>query len=114
LIRRLEPGAHAESERVLHRLLRAAGLTGWTAQFRVPLADRIAYVDVAFAGERLAIEVDGRRFHDEFSDHFENDRGRQNELMAHGWRVLRFTWRMLVDHPEAVVAKIIQLLGRES
>ena len=39
-------------------------------------------------------------------DLFESDRWRQNALVADGWRVLRFTWRMLKEHPEVVVAAI--------
>jgi hypothetical protein len=35
---------------------------------------------------------------------------RQNALVADGWRVLRFTWRMLKEHPEVVVAAIRQAL----
>ena len=37
---------------------------------------------------------------------FESDRWRQNALVADGWRVLRFTWDMLHDHPEVVVAAV--------
>jgi very-short-patch-repair endonuclease len=110
LIDSVEPGADAESERILHRLLRRAGLTSWVPQYRVQLPGRVAYIDVAFPEQRLAIEVDGRRYHDEFSDHFESDRTRQNELQAQGWRVLRFTWRSLNDDPRGALAKIIQLL----
>ncbi|HEX2308075.1 MAG TPA: hypothetical protein VHI14_07145 [Jatrophihabitantaceae bacterium] len=36
---------------------------------------------------------------------FESDRLRQNELVAAGWRVLRFTWRMLYDDPDRVLAR---------
>lgn len=112
VIDRLEPGAEAESERILHDLLRRAGLTGWVPQYQVRVPGGIAVVDIAFPAERLAIEVDGRRYHDELSGRFESDRTRQNELQAQGWLVLRFTWRMLMDEPGAVVAKISQVLRR--
>jgi len=111
LVDALEPGAHAESERVLHRILRIGQLTGWVPQYWVQLSTGWAQVDVAFPGCRLAIEVDGRRYHDEFSDRFESDRTRQNDLQAGGWRVLRFTWRALDSDPATVLAKINQLLG---
>jgi very-short-patch-repair endonuclease len=110
LISAFEAGAQAESERILHRLLRRAAVEGWEPQYRVRLASSIAYLDVGFPQQRLAIEVDGRRTHDELSGRFESDRSRQNELQAQGWRVLRFTWRMLMDEPDAVIAKIKQLL----
>jgi very-short-patch-repair endonuclease len=109
LLAAVEPGAHAESERVLHRILNAAAVTGWIPQFPVRLSAGVAYLDVGFPEQMLAIEVDGRRAHDENSDRFESDRARQNELIARGWRVLRFTWRTLNDNPAAVVAKINEL-----
>lgn len=86
VVARCTSGAQAESERILHRLLDAAGLRGWVAQYRVRLPTGLAYIDVAFAESRLAIEVDGRQFHGSHSDRFENDRSRQNALMqADGW-----------------------------
>jgi very-short-patch-repair endonuclease len=111
LIAQAEPGAEAESERRLHLLLRRARLAGWVAQHPVRLSAGFAYLDVAFPAKRLAIEVDGRRFHDERSDAFERDRARQNELVALGWVVLRFTWRMLVDDPSGVIVEISQILA---
>jgi very-short-patch-repair endonuclease len=110
LLAGIEPGADAESERRLHRLLRQAGISGWVPQYRIRLAHAFAYIDVAFPAQKLAIEVDGRRYHDIGSDQFESDRARQNELQALGWQVLRFTWRMLLDDSEAIVTKINQLL----
>jgi very-short-patch-repair endonuclease len=111
LVAELEPGAHAESERRLHTLLRKAGLSGWYPQFEVRIGNRTAYVDVAFPEYRLAIEVDGRRYHDDTTERFESDRRRQNDLIASGWRVLRFTWSMLVTEPDRVIARIVQLLA---
>jgi very-short-patch-repair endonuclease len=111
LIAQAEPGAEAESERRLHLLLRRARLAGWVAQHPVRLSGGFAYLDVAFPAKRLAIEVDGRRFHDERSDAFERDRARQNELVALGWVVLRFTWRMLVDDPSGVIVEISRILA---
>lgn len=112
LVAGIEPGADAESERVLHRLLRRAGVTGSTPQYRVRLpSGRFAFIDIAFPEQRLAIEVDGRRSHGKDAAQFESDRTRQNELIAAGWRVLRFTWRNLRDDPDGVIRKIIQLLA---
>jgi very-short-patch-repair endonuclease len=111
LLAESEPGAHAESERVLHRILKTGGFSGWVAQYRIRLAAGFAYVDVAFPQAGLIIEVDGRRYHDAASGNFERDRTRQNELIALGWRVLRFTWRMLIEEPARVRADIATLLG---
>ncbi len=59
----------------------------------------------------LAIEVDGKLWHDELSDRFESDRRRQNELILAGWRILRFTWAMLRDRPDDVISRIVQALA---
>jgi very-short-patch-repair endonuclease len=107
----LERGAQAESERLLHAILRRAGLRGWKPQYRVRLGARMAYVDVAFPQHRLAIEVDGRRYHDGASERFEDDRERQNALVLAGWRVIRVTWRMLTEQPDLVFDQIVQGLA---
>jgi very-short-patch-repair endonuclease len=104
---RNEPWSAAE--RLAHRILRAAGLTGWETNFPVLLEGHLYYIDVAFKHVKLAIEIDGRR-HENDEDLFESDRWRQNALVADGWRVLRFTWRMLKEHPEVVVAAIVHAL----
>lgn len=105
---RAEPWSAAE--RLAHRLLRGAGITGWTANHPVRLEDQTYYLDVAFAQRRLAIEIDGR-LHEDDPEVFENDRWRQNALVAAGWTVLRFTWRMLEEHPDTFVARVRELLG---
>ena len=68
-----------------------------------------------FATARSAgstIEVDGRAYHGEAR--FETDRRRQNILVLDGWRVLRFTWRMLETEPEWVVQVVQRALGAQS
>jgi very-short-patch-repair endonuclease len=74
------------------------------------LEGRLYYIDIAFPHVKLAIEIDGR-LHEEDHDLFESDRWRQNALVADGWRVLRFTWEMLRDHPDTVVAAIRQAIA---
>jgi len=100
---RSEPWSAAE--RLAHRLFRAAGLRGWRANSRVSAGGRVYYLDIAFAGLRLAIEIAGR-FHETDLGQFETDRWRQNDLVVDGWTVLRFTYRMLVEDPASVVATV--------
>ena len=69
------------------------------------------YVDIGFPETKLAVEIDGREFHTEAVD-FENDRWRQNDLVNTGWRVLRFTARMLQEAPHLVLAVITEALAR--
>lgn len=98
------------AERLLHRLLRSAGITGWAANQAVLVDGATYYPDAVFRRLRLIIEVDGRKFHSE-ADVFESDRWRQNLLILDGWCVLRFTWRMLEERPEEVVAIIRRALA---
>lgn len=93
------------AERLAHRLLRAAGILGWQTNLEVLVDGQTYYIDIAFRGLRLAVEIDGR-LHETDPKIFENDRYRQNALVQEGWMVLRFTWSMLVDHPEYVVAQV--------
>lgn len=93
------------AERRAHRLLRQARMIGWSSNHPVVLAGTVYYIDIAFRGARLAVEIDGR-LHEKDLDLFESDRWRQNALVGAGWTVLRFTWAMLRDHPEIVLATI--------
>lgn len=111
LLTELEPDAQAESERILHRLLRRADVRGWVPQYEIALPGGTAYADVAFPEHKLVIEVDGRRHHGADSARFEIDRTRQNQLVTLGWRVLRFTWARLTRDPHGVLREIVQLLA---
>ena len=95
------------AERLFHRLLRRAGVTGWSANHLVTLDGQRYFLDVAFPEIRVAVEIDGR-LHQTDPALFESDRRRQNALVLDGWTVLRFTWRMLVDEPEAVLALVLE------
>jgi very-short-patch-repair endonuclease len=103
--------AHSPAERLLHRLLRSAGITGWQANADLTIEGSSICPDVRFDTLRLLIEVDGFAFH---TDHgaFENDRRRQNALVLAGWTVLRFTWRQLTDEPQRVIAEIRRAIER--
>jgi very-short-patch-repair endonuclease len=99
-------GAAAHSERLMHRLLRRAGIDGWTANQPVWAdGELIGVVDIAFRELRLAIEIDGLAFHTDV-DRFQRDRIRQNGLVSEGWTVLRFTWADLTQRPGYVIATI--------
>ena len=75
----------------------------------VEIDDQLYFIDIAFKQQELAVEIDGRR-HETDRDLFESDRWRQNALVADGWRVLRFTWAMLRDHPDVFIAAVIEAL----
>ncbi|MGB7982326.1 MAG: DUF559 domain-containing protein [Candidatus Nanopelagicales bacterium] len=101
----LADGARSEAERRLIALLRDAGFSGWVANHCIRAAGRRYAIDVAFPSARLAIGVDGRAFHSD-ARAFQRDRTRQNDLVADGWIVLRFTWADLVERPAYVLEAI--------
>lgn len=97
-------------ERDCHRLLRAAGITGWRANVEVWADGARYYLDVGFAELKVAIEIDGLLHRDDLMT-FETDRTRQNALVLDGWLVLRFTTRMLADRPGQVIASVVRALA---
>lgn len=73
-----------------HEALRDGGIDGFEVEFPIPW-DRKRRFDIAFVQERVAIELDSRRWHTQI-DAFETDRQRDRECVVHGWTMLRFTW----------------------
>jgi very-short-patch-repair endonuclease len=67
-------------------------------------------VDFLWRAQRLVVEFDGRQFHGHEAA-FERDRRRDQVLLAAGYRVLRVTWRQLLDEPLAVAVRIGQALA---
>jgi len=107
LARSDEPSlTRSEAERRLLDLIRRAGLPSPATNVRVGRYE----VDVLWPEQRLIVEVDGFAFHGG-QPAFERDRRRDAELLARGYRVLRVTWRRLVDEPMAVVALIAGALS---
>ncbi|MBA8795994.1 very-short-patch-repair endonuclease [Friedmanniella endophytica] len=99
----------SEAERLLHRLMRADGLTGWRTN--VPVAGTPYLADVCFDRERVVVEVDGWETHGG-REAFEADRVRRNRLELAGYLVLNVTWRQLTEQPGLVLGWIRAALGR--
>jgi very-short-patch-repair endonuclease len=104
--------AESELEVRFLQLRKRHQLTELTLQYEVWEMGRcIARVDGAVPKLKLAIEIDGFEHHSS-PEAFQRDRSRQNELVALGWTVLRFTWSDIVDHPEKVARQIRQAIQR--
>lgn len=111
LLHATRDGAMGAAEQRLHRLLRRAGIVGWSPN--TVIRDRhgiIGTVDVVFTDAWLVLEIDGFAYHG--ADRFQSDRTRQNRLVGAGYTVLRFTWHDLVDRPHDVVAQVCAALAR--
>jgi very-short-patch-repair endonuclease len=92
----------SKAERLQHRLLRAAGITGWRANRWVQCRGIGYYVDILFGRSRLVLEIDGWETHGTRLA-FEEDRRRRNDLVLAGYRVLNFTYLQLVNEPDWVI-----------
>ncbi|WP_176451809.1 endonuclease domain-containing protein [Enemella dayhoffiae] len=95
----------SEAERAAHRLLRSSGLTGWMTNHPVTIEGMNYFLDAAFPGRMLGVEVNGFERHTQ-REVFEDDHWRRNALTLAGWTVLEFTWRMIQDHPESFVTTV--------
>jgi very-short-patch-repair endonuclease len=93
--------ADSAAERLLVRILREAGVTGWVLGF--PFGPW--RIDLAFPAQKVAVEVDGWAWHVD-PERFRADRRKQNALVRTGWDPLRFTWHDLDQRPDAVLTEI--------
>lgn len=66
-------------------------------------------VDFLWRSRKLVIETDGRRAHATLLA-FERDRERDARLTLAGYRVVRFTYRQIVDQPQKVARTVKALL----
>lgn len=104
-------GAGSAAELRFHLILKQNGIDSWQANVRVRLPNGVtARVDVLFAKQKLVIEVDGWQAHGTKTA-FQKDRARQNELVAAGYQVLRFTWEDITAHPDHCAHRVIRALA---
>lgn len=87
--------------------LRDAKLPLPVPQYKVYSPDGrfVARLDGAYPEKRLGIEYDGQGTHGR-PEALLHDRQRQNELVALGWSILRFTWWDVVQDPSRFVARV--------
>jgi very-short-patch-repair endonuclease len=95
----------SEAERRLLALIRAARLPRPETNVVVSGYE----VDLLWREQRVIVEVDGFAFHST-RQAFERDRARDAALQAAGYRVIRVTWRQIVDEPHALVAQLAVLV----
>jgi very-short-patch-repair endonuclease len=91
------------------RVVRRLGLPPPRVNYRVRVGGKVRYLDVAWPDVKVAVEFDG------FVPHstrrvFDDDRSRQNDLVADGWTVFRVTATMLRD-PTPTFAPIVSAIA---
>lgn len=93
--------------RLVERLLVDSGLPQPEIEHRIVDASgvEVARVDLAYPPQRVALELDSRRYHLSVAA-FETDRPRQNRLEVLGWTVLRYTWLHYIRSPMKLVSDV--------
>jgi very-short-patch-repair endonuclease len=115
VLRRRLPGYEPGESDLEMRVLRAivgGGLAEPVQQHRVTLLGRRCRIDLAYPELKVAIEVDGWDHH-RTRTAFDADRARENDLVAAGWRVLRFTSRSEPTEIARVVSALLEELSRK-
>ncbi len=100
--------ADSAAERLLVKLLREAGITGWVlghpfGRYRI---------DLAFPEAKVAVEVDGWAWHVD-AERFRNDRRKGNAIAREKWDLLRFTWHDLDGRPSETVKEIEDMISEK-
>lgn len=103
-------GARSGLEARFVAILRKARLPLPQQNFPLLIDGRRIWLDVCFPELRIAIEIDGKAYH-LFSEDWENDLERQNDLVLDGWLVLRFSAQVIRDRPDLVVRRVTKALG---
>ncbi|MGZ4572937.1 MAG: DUF559 domain-containing protein [Blastococcus sp.] len=106
--------ARAESpmESVLRWLVHSSGLPAPELQYDVHTAGGrfIGRADLVWPARKVLVEFDGDLHRDR--DVFVHDLRRQNQLMAEGWIILRFSSADVLGRPNEVVAQFRAALAR--
>ena len=89
--------------------LDAQGLPGPTVNTGVRVQGRWFECDCVWHAARLIVELDGRETHMTTAA-FERDRARDRALAAAGWRVVRVTWRQLVQQAPLLASELRTLM----
>jgi very-short-patch-repair endonuclease len=102
--------ADGRSESALETLLRLLlirnGLKPETLQLKLYKDGRLyARLDMAWPSRGLAVEADGREYHDKPPALYK-DRDRQNDVVIDDWKVLRFTWYDVIHEPDQVIRRV--------
>lgn len=112
-VARHDPGrgpAIGELERRAIGFLRDHRLPPHERNLAIEVAGERFTVDVVWPAQRVALELDGRAFHDS-DPAFAADRRRSRRLAAAGWQVIRVTWEDLERRPRELAADIASLLA---
>lgn len=103
------PGSDLET--LYFRLLRRYGLPLPVRQYPIETRRGPKRVDYAYPPQKVVVELDGIERHGRDRVVFDDDRIRQNELLALGWSVRRFTWAHVTSDELLVVVTTAEALN---
>lgn len=98
-------------ERRLLHLLKKASLPTPEPNATLYLEGRTIHPDFLWRRERFVLETDGWHTH-RTRQAFERDRAKDALLLRAGYRVLRITWRQLLNDPDQVAETVRRALSR--
>lgn len=103
-----DPEAGSVLESVMRYRMHEGGIVGFQTQRVISRRGRhVLRTDFLFEAERVVVEVDGSRWHPDGN----HDRGKDNQLVAVGWAVMRFTWSEVVNDHDTVLALVRDALA---
>jgi very-short-patch-repair endonuclease len=109
-----ESPAESALEVIAARVLRTSDLPAPRRQVEVVACGAQYRLDFAWPAARVALECDGRKWH-EMQRAFEHDRRRWSAITAEtGYRIVWATWDRLQKDPASVLNQIRQLLEATS
>jgi very-short-patch-repair endonuclease len=100
----------SELEERFLRFLAGRGLPMPELNASIAVRGGFAEVDCLWRSFRLVAELDGRAVHGTAAA-FERDRARDRALGAAGWRVIRITWRQLIEEQGELAEDLGAMLG---
>lgn len=107
------PPTESVLEDMFLTLCSTSGIRRPRCQWPLGAEDRSGRVDFVFFPERVALEVDGRRWHAIQAAH-DRDRQRDLELREAGFDPHRYTYAQLRDHPARVALVVRSALAARS
>jgi very-short-patch-repair endonuclease len=112
LLDELDPvhAARSTLEVKTRRLLVAHGLTGFEREFPLAWNGRTYLFDFAFPTDRVVLETNGRRWHDDATD-YEHDNEKWSVPARHGYRIVFATWEKVTREPARLLAELTATLA---
>jgi len=109
-----EAGCQSELEAMgVLSVFRHRSMPASVGQYAIRVGGRVLHPDRAWPEVKLAVELDGARFHTD-PDARRRDLARDAALAGIGWLVLRFTYADVVRDPDGVRARVLAVYRARS